>query len=76
MKVFSYYLKDTLSKKLSLEFDAFVSRRKKHLHIACKIPISEYESFDDLINFISNEWEKEKLSFVAIRWFTPGLLVQ
>ena len=48
IKVFCCYLKDVLSKKFSLDADVFVSRKKKHMHIAFKIPISEYESFDDL----------------------------
>ena len=34
MKVFCCYLKDTLSKKISLDADVFVSRKKKHVHIA------------------------------------------
>ena len=48
IKVFCCYLKDVLSKKFSLDADVFVSRKKKHMHIAFKILISEYESFDDL----------------------------
>ena len=52
MKVFCCNLKDALSKKFSLDADAFVSRKKKHVHIAFKIPIPEYESFDRLIDFI------------------------
>ena len=63
MKVFGCYLKDALSKKFSFDSDAFVSRKKKHVHIAFKISISEYESFDRLVDFISNEWEKRKIFF-------------
>ena len=63
MKVFGCYLKDALSKKFSFDCDAFVSRKKKHVHIAFKISISEYESFDRLVDFISNEWEKRKIFF-------------
>ena len=55
MKVFCWYLKDALSKKFSLDADVFVLRKKKHVYIACKIPISEYESFDRLIDFIPDE---------------------
>ena len=61
MKVFCWYLKDALSKKFSLDADVFVLRKKKHVYIACKIPISEYESFDRLIDFIPDEWEKRKI---------------
>ena len=47
-------------KKLSLDADVFVSKKKKDVDIAFKMLISEYESFDRLIDFISNEWEKRK----------------
>ena len=40
IRVFCWYLKDVLSKKFSLDTDIFVSRKKKHVHIAFKIPIS------------------------------------
>ena len=42
-------------KKFSFHADVSVSKKKKHVHIGFKIPMSEYESFDRLINFISNE---------------------
>ena len=74
MKVFCCYLKDALSKKISLDADVFVSRKKKHVHIAFKIPISEYESFDRLIDFISDEWEKRKIIFEDYKMIFPGLI--
>ena len=40
MKVFCCYLKDALSKKFSLDADVFVPKKKRHVHIAFKIPIS------------------------------------
>ena len=55
IKVFCYYLKDAVSKKFSLDADVFALRKKKHVHIVFKIPISEYESFGRLIDFISDE---------------------
>ena len=55
MKVFCCYLKDALSKKFSFDADVFVLRKKKHVHIAFKIPISEYRSFDRPIDFISDK---------------------
>ena len=63
IKVFCYYLKDALSKKFSLDADVFASRKKKHVYIAFMIPTPEYESFDRLIDFISDEWEKRKIFF-------------
>ena len=61
--MFCCYLKDALSKKFSLDTDVFVSRKKKDVHIAFKIPTLEYESFDRLIDFISDEREKRKTFF-------------
>ena len=56
MKVFCCYLKDALSKKLSFDVNVFVSEKKKRrVHTAFKISISEYEIFDKLIEFISAE---------------------
>ena len=63
MKMFCCYLKDALSKKFSLDTDVFVSRNKKDVHIAFKIPTFEYEFFDRLIDFISDEREKRKIFF-------------
>ena len=47
-------------KKFSLDADVFVSRKKKHVHIVFKIPISEYGSFD---RFYFGRVGKEKNSF-------------
>ena len=55
MKVFSCYLKQALHEKFSLDADVFVSKNKRHVHIAFKIPISEYDSFDKVIDFISKK---------------------
>ena len=63
MKLFCSYLKDVLSKKFSLDIDVYVSKKRKHVHIAFKIPISDYEFFDKLIDFISSEWEKRNTFF-------------
>ena len=46
--MFCSYLKDAVLKNFSLGADVFVSRKKKHVHIAFKIPISEYGSFGAL----------------------------
>ena len=74
MKVFCCYLEDALSKKSSLDADVFVSRKKKHVHIAFKIPISEYEFFDRLIDSISDEWEKRKIFFEDYKMIYPRLI--
>ena len=58
MKVFCYYLKEALLKEFSVDVDVFVSKKRRHVHIAFKIPIPEYQSFDQLIEFIAKEWGK------------------
>ena len=63
MKLFCSYLKDVLSKKFSPDIDVHVSKKKKHVHNAFKIPISDYEFFNKLIDFISSEWEKRNTFF-------------
>ena len=74
MKVFCCYLKDGLSKKFSFDADVFVSRKKKHVHTAFNIPISEYESFDRLTYFILDEWEKRKVIFEDQNMIYPRLI--
>ena len=44
------------------------------MHIAFRIPISEYESFDRLIDFISNECKKRKLFFEDSKMICPCLI--
>ena len=49
--------------KVNFGESTLLSRKKKPMHIAFKIPISEYESFKKLIEFILDEWEKRKIFF-------------
>ena len=65
--------KGSYFKKSSLYVDVFVSKKKRHVQIAFKIPISECNSFDKLIEFISNEWEKRKIFFSDYRMIYPRL---
>ena len=67
MKVFCCCVKEAIFKKFSLYVDVFVSKKKRHVQIAFKIPISGCKSFDKLIEFISNEWEKRKIFFSDYR---------
>ena len=61
-------------KKFSLDANVFVSKKKKHVDIAFKMLISEYESFDRLIDFISNEWEKRKKFLKNYKIVSPRLI--
>ena len=52
----------------------FVSKNKRHVHIAFKIPIYEYDPFDKFIDFISKEWEKSKKNFCDYKMIYPRLI--
>lgn len=51
-----------------------LSNKEKHVHITCKIPISDHDSFDKLIGFISDEWEKRKAFFENYKMIYPRLI--
>ena len=61
MKIFCHYLNQSLHKELFLDVDMYVSKKKRHVHLAFKIPISDCESFDKIITSISDHWEKRKV---------------
>ena len=65
--------KKALSKKILTRCWRFYLKIKKHVHIAFKIPISEYKSFDKLIDIISDEWEKRKTFFENYKMVYPRL---
>ena len=44
------------------------------MHIAFKIPISDYSSIGKLIDFISDEWEKIKAFFENYNMIYPQLI--
>ena len=54
MKIFCHYLNQSLHKELFLDVDMYVSKKKRHVHLAFKIPISDCESFDKIITSISD----------------------
>ena len=75
MKVFCCYLEDALSKKiLPWRWHICFEKEEKHVHIAFKIPISEYGSFDRLIDFISDKWDKRKIFFEDYKMIYPRLI--
>ena len=36
-------------------------KKKKHVHLSFKLPLSDYDCFDNVIDLISNNWEKNIL---------------
>ena len=73
MKVFCCYLKDALSKKFS-STPTYWFEKRRDIHFVCKIPISKYESFDRLTDFISNECENRNIFFDDHKMIYPRLI--
>ena len=63
MKVFCVYMKQKVLDKFLLNVDVFAFLRKKHVHLAFKLPLSDSDCFDKVINLISNEWERQEIFF-------------
>ena len=74
MKVFCCYLKDALSKKFS-STPTYWFEKRRDMHFAFKIPISKYESFDRLTDFISNECENRNIFFDDYKMIYPSLII-
>ena len=53
MKVSLLLLEAGSSRKIFIDADVFVSKKKRHVHTAFKIPIFEYNSFNKVVDFIS-----------------------
>ena len=57
------FLMEALWKNFSIKTDVFISKKKKHVHIAFKKSFSDYKSFDNILKFITDEWEKRNIFF-------------
>lgn len=74
MKLFSISLKNAIWKKFTIRPDIFVSKKKKHIHIAFKKPFICYELFNELLNFVEKEWEKRREFFLNYEIIYPHLI--
>ena len=66
--------KALLTKNFLLMYNVFVSKKKCHVHVAFKIPISEYESFDKLMDsqiLFRRSGEREKNIFYDYKIIYP-----
>ena len=63
MKVFCVYMKQKVLDKFLLNVDVFAFLKKKHVHLAFKLPLSDSDCFDKVINLIPNEWERQEIFF-------------
>lgn len=63
MKVFCVHMKQKVLDKFLLNIDVFAFLKKKHVHLAFELPLSDSDYFDKVIDLISNEWERQEIFF-------------
>ena len=63
MKVFCVHMKQKVLDKFLLNVDVFAFLKKKHVHLAFELPLSDSDYFDKVIDLISNEWERQEIFF-------------
>ena len=56
MKVFCHCIREAILEMFHLDVNVYVSRKKGLVHFAFKKPLSSYSNFDNIIQFVSNEW--------------------
>ena len=57
-----------------LDVDVYVSRKKCLVHFAFKKPLSSYSNFDNVIQFVSDEWRERKIFFTKYKMVYPMLI--
>ena len=57
-----------------LDVDIYVSRKKCLVHFAFKKPLSSYSNFDNVIQFVSDEWRERKIFFTNYKMVYPMLI--
>ena len=57
-----------MAEKFGIEFDVFVSKKKKLVHLSLEKPLTSYEFFKDMIEQIRCYWIKRKQSFPGYRF--------
>ena len=56
MKVFCHCIREAILEMFHLDVNVYVSKKKGLVHFAFKKPLSSYSNFDNIIQFVSNEW--------------------
>ena len=67
MRVYRWFIKEKIERRLGLFVDIFVSKKKKHVHFAFKKALSSYSC---LVSFVRKEWEKRH-TFRTVRNVLP-----
>ena len=73
MKVFCSYIQVKIRDRFGLNA-VFVSRKRRHIHFAFKFILSDYDCFDKLMSFVSDEWERRKIFFSDYEKIYPRLI--
>ena len=71
MKVFCHYIRKAILEMFHLDVDVYVSRKKGLVHFAFKKPLSSYSNFDNIIQFVSDEWRKRKFFLMNYEMIYP-----
>ena len=71
MKVFCHYIRKAILEMFHLDVDVYVSRKKGLVHFAFNKPLSSYSSFDNVIEFVSDEWRKRKFFLTNYEMIYP-----
>ena len=51
----------------------YISPKKRHVYVAFRKSISDYDCFDKILEFISEKWEKRKFFFEGYKLIYPRL---
>ena len=71
MNIFCCCLSDSVFKKIAIEADVFVSKKKKIVHI--ERPLISYYFFHELINIIQHYWNERRCFFKGYQFTYPRL---
>ena len=61
MNNFCMSLTEALAERFNIDVVILVSKKKKHVHLSLKKPLFEFHSFEQIISFIKNSFEKKRM---------------
>ena len=68
MNSFCRHLRVSLSQRFSIDVAVCVSKKKKLVHLSLEKPLLSYHSFEEIIQFVNDVWQKRKLFFPGYRF--------
>ena len=70
MKVFCCFLKEVVFKNFSLGVNAFVSKKKRYMHIHLQFQYQSTNLFINLLNLFQMSEKNEKISFLTTSYLS------